>query len=797
MTSGSQYKLLFSISFLSAAIIAFQISLIQILSLVQWHHFAYMVISIAMLGFGAAGTVLAIFRDKLIRRIQSLLPLLMITTGLTMATVTGVSQQSFLRFDSYLLFTEYSQLGKLVLTYLLFFIPFFLGALAIGLVFIKYVADIGKIYFANLLGSGGGAILALALIWLFFPERLPSVVSILPIVSGLLILEGKNQVWYLSFAIIALALSAWQIINPPQLILSQYKDLSKTLLLPDAEIKLEKASPYGFTQAVTSPVLRYAPGLSLTAQQTAQVSMAVFTNGDWFGAIIGSQATDTSMVLDYTTFALPYVISKRKKVLVLKAGTGMEVAHARSRRAKEIVAVEPNGVIISALKKELAPEHDSLFYKPGISVHTLEPRTFLLRDTAGYDLIVLPAVGAFGGVAGLYALHEQFMLTKESFRDMWSRLNDGGVISVTSWLDYPSRNPLKVVATMAEVLEELNITEPRDHIAAVRSWGTITFVLTKSPLTEPDVSNIRAYCDEMRFDPALLPDLKDEERSRYNQLGDDRFFGYLDQLFSAQRNRLFEDYDFNIRPATDNTPYFSQFIRWKSFKRLAGFFGNRSLPFLEIGYLLVVLTLIQITVVSFVLILLPLFTLGWRGKNKGSIILYFSGIGLGFMFVEMVFIQRFILYLGNPVYAASAVITLLLIFSGIGSYTSGHFMRKRNSILVFLSAIVFLLLVYSVILTYILQQTIHLAMAPKIVIISVLIAPLAFCMGLPFPTGLTHVSKINPPATPWAWGINGCVSVISTALATIVAVELGFTWVMWVAALAYCLPLIVTLKWSR
>ena len=138
------HKLLFSIAVLSAAIIAFQLALIQILSLTQWYHFAYMVISTALLGFGAAGSMLAVFREKLLRNSTRTIPLLMAATGLTMALVTDVSQMSFFRFDSYLLFAEYSHIGKLLLTYLVFFIPFFLGALAIGLVFVQYVDIIGK-----------------------------------------------------------------------------------------------------------------------------------------------------------------------------------------------------------------------------------------------------------------------------------------------------------------------------------------------------------------------------------------------------------------------------------------------------------------------------------------------------------------------------------------------------------------------------------------------------------------------------------------------------------------------------
>src|SRR5215207_11401943 len=141
----------------------------QLLSLVQWHHFAYMVISVAMLGFGTAGTVLALFRKKLVDHTDQLLPLLLAGSGFTMAIVTGLSQLPALRFDSYLLFAASAQVGRLLMTYVLFMIPFFLGALALGLIFIRYVAQIGKIYFADLLGSGAGAILLLVLIQKFFP----------------------------------------------------------------------------------------------------------------------------------------------------------------------------------------------------------------------------------------------------------------------------------------------------------------------------------------------------------------------------------------------------------------------------------------------------------------------------------------------------------------------------------------------------------------------------------------------------------------------------------------------------
>ena len=253
-----------------------------------------------------------------------------------------------------------------------------------------------------------------------------------------------------------------------------------------------------------------------------------------------------------------------------------------------------------------------------------------------------------------------------------------------------------------------------------------------------------------------------------------------------ERERLYDEYAFNIRPATDNKPYFSQFIKMKKLGSLSGI-SSRSIPFIELGYLVLVATLAQVLLLSFTLILLPLFRIGWKAPGKFSTFLYFSGIGLGYMFVEMMFIQRFILYFGSPVYSATAVITTMLFFSGLGSYASGYFQKSRRRLLLVFGSIIVLLLLYSFLLTPILQQSASYTLVFKICMLLLLIAPPAFLMGIPFPSGLLMVSRIHEAPIPWAWGINGCTSVVSTALATLVSVELGFSWVMVMAAVAYCL----------
>lgn len=783
-------RLLPALAILSVAVVSFQLALMQILSIVQWYHFAYMVISIALLGFGVAGTIISLFKKHLMQHSNILLPALMIATGFLMATVVGISQSSRLRFDSYLLFVDYSQTGKLLFTYLLLLLPFLTAALAIGIAFVRYTDQIGKLYFANLLGSGLGGLLAVGLSWVVMPQKLPALMALLPLIAALWMMPYPFTIRWLTPFFANLGLIVVFILQPFPFKLSQFKDLSKTLNLPDIKVAYEKPGPYGFIQVVSSPVLRHAPGLSLNYSGTIPPRKAIFKNGDWYGAVEPRHPPGDTTVYDYTTRVLPYVMRTRAKVLILNAGSGEDISLAKSKAAPEIVAVEANDAVISLLENELSGETAGLLEGPDITISREDPRTFLLKDTSKYDLIVIPTIGAFGGTAGLNALSEQYLLTKDAFSEMWQKLHPEGVISINCWVDYPPRNPLKILATMIEVLIESGAEKVTDHIGAIRSWGTMAIAVKKTSISEEEADKVRDFCHRMSFDPVLLPNLKTEERTQYNHLQDDNFFQYIDTLLSPQRPELYKNYDFNIKPPTDDKPYFSQFIRGKSLSHLSRLFGNNAIPFFEIGYLIVVLTLIQVTLVSVLLIILPLFRFGWRGKGRPGVLLYFGGIGIGYMFVEIVFIQRFILYLGNPIYAVAALMSTLLMFSGLGSYVTGRVEINQSRLSKVFLGIIGLLLIYSFSLTSVLQQTIGLPGFLKMVIMILVIAPVALLMGLPFPLELKRLSQENPQLVPWSWAINGCASVISTALATVIAVEVGFKWVTILAAVAYGLPLV-------
>lgn len=792
--TGIQYRTQITVILLSAAIIAYQLVLMQILSYVQWYHFAYMVISIALLGFGAAGTVLSLFRNKLMTKFDTLVPLLIISSGLLMSVVTQVSQLRFARFDTYLFFSDRSQILNLLFTFLLFFLPFFTGALSIGMFFVKHSKNIGKIYFSNLAGSGIGGIAAIFLVWKFLPGVLPAVVSILPVISGLILISKRTKRIILLTAVFSSIIIIYSCISPAGLAMSEFKSLSKTLQLPDAKITIEKNSPYGLVQVVTSPALRFAPGLSLQYKNTIPVRSAVFNNGSWLMPVINSRGDKTAGIIDFTTHALPYSIRKRENVLILNHGTGLDAAGAISHNADNIILVESNPVVVSLLKNELSSETDSMYYDKNIVIKNIEPRTFLMSDTSKYNLITIPIIGSFEGSSGLYAMQEQYLLTKESITEMRDRLMPNGVICITCWIDYPFRNPLKVLSTLTEVAEENSSEDPSRFIAGVRSWGTITFILKHSPITQEESEQIRDFCRTMLFDPVILPDLKLNERKRFNRIQDEKFFEYIDEILLPERKQLYSEYDFYLKPAEDDKPFFSQFLRLNNVSHLSELFGTRSIPFFETGYVFALFTLIQVSIASVVIILLPLFKLGFKGRNKLKVLLYFCGIGIGYMSVEIVLIQRFILYFGNAIYSAASIISSMLICSGIGSYFSSRINPKKNYPTAIFITIAALLLLYTVFLTSITRETITFPLEAKYILAFLIIAPLSFLMGFPFPLGIRVLSAGNIEQIPWAWGINGSFSVISSTAAAIIAVELGFSWVMVIASAAYLLPLTANLK---
>jgi hypothetical protein len=786
-----------SVALTSAAVIAFQLVVMQLLAVSQWHHFAYMVISTALLGFGAAGTALVLLREPLKRHYATALPMLYAASAVTMAATVWLSGV-FGDFDTFLLFFDPGQSGLLLFLYLVYALPFFFAGLAITLVFYREVDRIGSLYFANMAGSGAGAVLVLGLLWVLPPERLSAVLALAPLLAAW-ITRPRYVPTGLTAAIASAALLVPVIglVNPSVPQPSEYKPIHAALLLPGAGIVHSASSPYGLLQVVRANAQRFAPSLSLQYRDEPPVRDVMFNNGEYFGTLLGRGETGAHL-LDHSTRGLPYAVRDPQSVLVLEAATGHDVSHALGHGAARITAVEPHRQANRLLRDRHPEWIDSIYRDPAVSLQGTTVRSYLARrGEPAYDLIVLPTLGAFGGTSGVYALREQYGLTLEAFGAAWDALGEEGMIAVTVWQDEPPRKPLRLLATWRALLEQKGVGDMPAHVAAVRSWGTTTYLLSRTPFSAAERGRIREFARALAFDPLLLGDVQPGERDRFNRLADPSFLEHLDTLLHGDPAPLFDDYLFDIHPTTDDRPFFGQFLRWSSIPELRAIYGARELPYLELGLVLATVTLLQIALVAVILIVLPLFRVGWQGTRRRWTLLYFSGTGIGFMFFEIVLIQKLVLYLGQPVYATAAVLATLLVCSGAGSLVSSRMSATRRNLAVTGLAIAGLILLYAHALMPVLDLSMSWPLVARAAAVFLLLAAPAFLMGMMFPLGLRCLAHSDETHIPWACGIDSCLSVSATALATLVALGAGFAFVMQGAAAAYVVVALAGLRLGR
>lgn len=779
----------FAVGIISVSIIAYQIALMRILSISQFHHFAYMIISVALLGFGCSGTLLSVYRKKALQFSYEITSLSSVFCSVSM--VAGLYVFNHVDINPFLILWNITEGLPLLVFYMLIFIPFFFGALVICIAFMKFSENINIIYFSNLIGSAIGGIIVLGLFFFFEPQKIPGMISLLPLLAAVVVYPSiKYSFFIILFNVLFIAFS---FVYNNELIISEYKSLSKTLLLPDTKIISEKVSPLGQLTVVSSPALRYSPGLSLGYTGEIPTQLGLFSDGEWLGAI--SSSTDGEIdYLNYTTSAIPYLLKHDARVLVIGSGTGSELQLALQNNAAEITGIELNPQVIDLLQ-----QNSSILNNEKINIIIGEGRGVLSQLENKYDIITIPILEGFASsAAGMYSLHENYLFTVESFEAMIEHLKDDGIFAVTSWINTPPRHSLKLFTTLVQALENNGIIQPEYNIAAIRSWGTVTIIVKKDKINSGDVQIINEFCDEKYFDEFYYPGISEDESNIYNVLAPDIYFQSAQKILFSDRKQFYSDYAFNLEPPSDDKPYFSHFLKLTNLFYLVETLGKESVTLYEYGYVILIVTLVQIVVLAILLILVPVFFLKKEAVQVGvklKTLLYFSGLGIGYMFVEIVLIQKYILFLSHPIFSVSVVIASLLFFSGIGSYYSTKLSKLSDSnLIIIIILIITLSLIFFTALPTIFSSLIHLDMTLKYIISFLLIAPIAFFMGMPFPIVIKKLAVNNSSLIPWAWSINGFLSVISAVLVPIIAMEFGFTFVVIFAVFGYTISLISRLK---
>ncbi len=793
-----------AIGLLSACVLSYEVLLTRLFSIVLWHHFAYMIISAAMLGYGASGTVLTLLKDKIASHFRLVYVMAALGVVFLMPLSFLLAQQ--VPFNPLELLWDKTQLAKLGTIYLLMMLPFFCGGFSLGLIFFRFGREAGTIYAIDILGAGVGSIGVIGLLFLVPPSKALIVLTTLALLAtAIAIVELEIRAKWLIGVLLSLALivavvlpESWLQVHP-----SVYKDLNQTLNITGAQVIEERSSPLGQITVVKSSLIpfRHAPGMSLNAIDEPPAQIGIFVDGDGPSVLTRFDGKLATLAyLDQLTSALPYHVLERPSVLVLGAGAGSDVLQALYHGAVTVDAVELNHNVIDLVQQRFRDFSGNLYNRHGVRVHKAEARGFVnTTHDRRHDLIQVALLDSFGvASAGLYSLSESYLYTVEALQIYLSRLTSGGMLAVTRWLTLPPRDSLKLFATAVSALERDGVSNPAARLVMIRGWKTVTLLVKNSDFTTNEITKIKEFSRTRSFDIAYYPGMRADEANHYNLLEQPYYFEGAVALLSSQRQAFLDRYKFYIEPATDDRPYFFHFFKWNAAGELFALREQGGMSLLDWSYPLLVMTLVQAFVASVLLILTPLAVSRFRRKLPTVwVALYFLSIGLAFMFMEIAFIQKFILFLAHPLYAVAVVLCAFLVFAAMGSWLTGRWQEKATSrwhvpLAVMLMGVLSLL--YLVVLPGLFQALIHFSDLAKIAISLVLIAPLGLCMGVPFPTGVMRLACTAQEAIPWAWAINGCASVVGAVLATLLAIHLGFAVVILMATLIYGLACIFLRK---
>ncbi len=812
----------------SAAVLADEVVLVRAFSIGQWHHFAYMVISIALLGFGASGTLLAALarrkrlaaaRDEAGVGASGWLAASAVLFAVSLPCSFSLVQE--IPFDPFLIIWDRQQWLYLGCYYLVLFVPFFSAATVIGLALITESDESPRLYFFNLVGSAAGAVLAVGFLQMVSVEQ--AVLAVAGLAQGAAlfavvdVLARRAVPSYRHLAAVAILVMAGQTLyyaaRPPRVRLSEYKGLSYALDLPGARLLATRSSAIGRVDVVASPAIRQAPGLSLITPPEAAIpsQFGLFVDAESAGTIVAFQGDTSALAyLDWMSTAAHYFARPdAPRVCVLGAGGGASVLLALRHGARQVDAVEVDSDIVRLVRERFRDFSGALYDRPEVRVHVAEGRAFVETAATQWDVIDISLVDSFAAAAvGLGAVNESYLYTREAFETYLRHLRPGGVLTVTRWIRTPSRDELKMFATAIAALEGMGFS-PAERLILVRSWATATLLVKREPFTAGELAALRNWAEERLFDTAYFPGIAAGEGNRFNILARDSYAEAAEALLtgSARRDRFLREYPFLVQPATDDRPYFFHFFRWRVLPTMLSSAGLAWIPFVEWGYLILVATAVQAALLGAVFIVLPLVLL-WRGapdrprSRWGTGILvfaYFLALGIGYMFVEMALIQRLVFFLANPIYAVAVVLAGLLLVSGLGSGWAAKRLREGSSPkrLACLSAttVAVTAVVYAFGLRPVLAHVLGWPLAVRLAVALGLMLPLAG-MGMMFPLGLRHLGSTHAELLPWAWAVNGCASVMATSLATLLALGAGLPSVLLAGATCYVLAALVVRQWA-
>lgn len=767
----------------AAATLLLEITLTKIFSVIHYHYFAFLIVSTALFGYGFSGVFLSVFkslekmrRDRLLYVSSFLFAVTLVAAyRLILATPLKLSDSS----------TSPAQLAYLAITYLLLALPFLFSGLVIGMLLTFFSDRINRLYFADLTGAGIGCFAIVLAIPLFGG-------------SGTILLAGM---------IVALATFAFAP-APRWMALSAALLLVLGLMIPGAEIffpmtghtekryfaeSLEKGEAWytGWSPASRIDVVKLN-------DERAVIWIDGGTNQSFMRKLSKNEQFDSPPgEFVWKTVEIPYALIKNPEVMIIGPGGGVEVGSALQYRPKMITAVELDPLIVKIVKGQFADYTGDVYLRPNVQLINEEGRSFVRRSSQKFDIIQQKNNSHPMAVAsGALNLTETYLLTGEAFNEYLDHLNPGGFLTIER------HGCIRLLNLAVEVLKERKVKNYWKQCAVLADdERNQVFLLKNGEFTDEELDYIERYSKQARSRILYSPRIRNT----------------VDNIFTAlmrddKHDAVLQAAPFHLEAPTDDKPFIEHFYRISSLwdpsisrKLLSPFWENARLNRSVTGEVIysdlsLYVILGEALALSSVFLLLPLFKLKRSGLAlRGSwwLLCYYFCLGLAFIFIEIALIQKYILFIGYPVYAVAVIIFSLLIAAGAGSWFSGRFSDPLRGLRLAVIAILILTAFQVLAAPYLFRTFLSVSFPMRMALSILFILPAGFFMGMPFPIGLTWTARNHPEFVAWAWGINGYATVIGSVLSVILALNFGFHAVLIIAAMIYVLAFAVLKKSQR
>lgn len=787
-------KKLFGVFVTSLALLAFEIALTRIFSVVLWYHFAFLAISLALFGLGAGGLLLHFFprrfpAERVGEQMTRFALLFALSVPVSFVLILGVP---------FVYRVSLPALVSLCLIYAFAAIPFLLGGIVLGLALSRYRERIGAVYGFDLVGAGLGCALAVPILNRVSGPGAMFVIGMIAAVGALLFAADVSRRQTGKAAALIGVMAVFLALQEGTGLFRI--DFAKDEL--EKEILHEEWNALARVTVIEKGTVNWATSETYTGPKPETLWLKIDAEA---GTPIVRFDGDYDKVraIQYDVTAMAYTLRNDVPVLIIGPGGGRDVLTALSFGYRDVTGVEINRSIIDAVRVRFGEFSGGLYDRPEVRIVNAEGRSFVRGGKERFGIIQASLIDTWAATsAGAYVLSENNLYTKEAFVDFLSHLNDDGILTMSRWF-FKGRpiETLRLAGVAAAALRDLGADDPSRHVLVVKrsTWdwayrlnefrdGVGTILVKRTPWLDGEVEHIRAMAERLKFDLVYAPGGENHPD--------------FEKIFDRSPDAFMDEYPVDVSPPTDDRPFFFYMIRpGDAVRALLGMGGieqgvmqnNVRAMFVLVGLFAIVLVL------TATFLFLP--AIVQRGEpvardGKGSLFLvYFFLLGLAYLLVEIPLVQGFILFLGHPVHALSVVLLALLIGSGIGSLLSSRIDIRFGWVPpVLLAAAVPL---YAVVLPRLFDGMLG-APAPARAAVSVaVLLPLALVMGMPFPLGVRALGDERKKMVPWVWGVNGATSVSASVLATLLAIGFGFRAVLLVGAAAYALAFLAIIPLRR